>query len=77
MRCIITLLFYSNYDKFKFLYVGGSYASTLECFYDCLLDIMLLFCRNKLILIHTIHIKSAYTDDTVCFIDLLYMFSLI
>ena len=45
------MLFYSNYDKFKFLYVGGSHASTLECLYDCLLDIMFLFCRNKLILI--------------------------
>ena len=43
--------FFSNYDKFKFLYVGGSHASTLECLYDCLLDIMFLFCRNKLILI--------------------------
>ena len=42
------MLFCSNYDQFKFLHVG---ASTLECVYDCLLDIMLLFGRNKLILI--------------------------
>ena len=45
------MLFYSNYDEFKFLHVGGSHASTLECIYDCILDIMFLFCRNKLILI--------------------------
>ena len=31
--------------------VSGSHVSTLECLYDCLLDIMFLFCRNKLILI--------------------------
>ena len=46
-----TFLFYSNYDKLHLLYVGGSHVSTLECLYDCLLDNMFLFFRNKLILI--------------------------
>ena len=45
------LLFYSNYDEFKFLYVGGSHASTLECLFDRLLGIMFLFCRNEMIVI--------------------------
>ena len=31
---------------------------TLECLYDCLLDIMFLFCRNKLILILFYSIRS-------------------
>ena len=30
--------------------VGVSHASTLECLYDCLLDIIFLFYQNKLIL---------------------------
>ena len=46
-----TSLFYSNYDKLHLLYADGSHVSTLECLYDCLLDNMFLFCRNKLILI--------------------------
>ena len=56
------MLFYSNYDKFKFLYVGGSHASTLECLYDCLLDIMFLFCRNKLILILILNPKDTASN---------------
>ena len=32
-------------------HAGGSHASTLECLYDSLLDIMFLFSQNKLILI--------------------------
>ena len=31
--------------------VTGSHASTLECLYDCLLDIIFLFYQNNLILI--------------------------
>ena len=38
-----TFLFNSNYDKLHLLYAGGSHVSTLECFYDCLLDYMFLF----------------------------------
>ena len=49
-KCIckcMTSLFYSNYDKLHLLYAGGSHVSRLECLYDCFLDNMFLFCRNK------------------------------
>ena len=38
------------------------HASTLECLYDCLLDIMFLFCRNKLILILNVGITIRLQD---------------
>ena len=51
-----TSLFYSNYDELHLLYAGGSHVSTLECLHGCFLDIMFLFCQNKLILILSYHI---------------------
>ena len=38
-----------NYDKFKFFYIGGSHASTVEYLHDWLLDIMFFFVKNLFI----------------------------
>ena len=52
--------------KFKFPCVGGSHASTIECLCDCLLDIMLLSCQNKLILLLLLlvrHVQPVFLSD--------------
>ena len=46
-RHIYSYIYIYNFDKIHFLYAGGSPVSTLECLYDCILD-MFLFCQNIL-----------------------------
>ena len=69
-KCMTTSLSYIimiNYTS-HLLYAGSGHVSTLECLYDCLLDNIFIFCRNKLILIYA---KLPYIWST----KLLRMFS--
>ena len=49
--------------------MGGSHASTLECLHDCLLDIMFLFYRIKLILILILFLLTTFIETSFLTMD--------